>query len=215
MDYEQNYDLVDKQVVAPSNMLPALAQTAKAVATEKNIELPPEISALAGEPSGQTVAAALVEAAEQGLIVIGANAMQHPQSSMIKAVAQWIAEQTSSKLAVLAPANSAAAWLGGCIPHRGANGDAVEEDGMNAAEMLEDGLRGFVLLGAEPELDAINAQSATQAMQQAEFVVQISAFKSDAAMEYADVLLPMTAFTESAGTFVNCEGRDSTVSGSH
>jgi len=41
----------------------------------------------------------------------------------------------------------------------------------------------------------------------ASFVVRIAAFHSGPADEHADVLLPMAAFTESAGVYLNCEGR--------
>jgi NADH-quinone oxidoreductase subunit G len=44
-------------------------------------------------------------------------------------------------------------------------------------------------------------------MQQAASVIVLSSFKSAAALEYADVLLPVSPFTETSGTFVNTEGR--------
>jgi NADH-quinone oxidoreductase subunit G len=37
--------------------------------------------------------------------------------------------------------------------------------------------------------------------------VVLSPFRSEAALQYADVLLPIAPFTETAGTFVNAEGR--------
>ena len=78
---------------------------------------------------------------------------------------------------------------------------------MNAGRMLQEGRRGFILLGTEPELDSIDGKSALNALVRADFVVQVSAFRSESVMAYADVLLPMAAFAEAAGTFVNCEGR--------
>lgn len=35
----------------------------------------------------------------------------------------------------------------------------------------------------------------------------LSAFKLEKALEYADVMLPVAPFSETGGTFVNCEGR--------
>jgi NADH-quinone oxidoreductase subunit G len=43
-------------------------------------------------------------------------------------------------------------------------------------------------------------------MDTADLVVAMAAYRSFAA-DYADVLLPVTPFTETSGTFVNCEGR--------
>jgi NADH-quinone oxidoreductase subunit G len=62
-----------------------------------------------------------------------------------------------------------------------------------------------VLLNTEPELDCADAQAATRALQAAEFVVSLTPYKTG--LEYADVLLPIATFTESAGTFVSMEGR--------
>src|SRR5204863_168571 len=64
--------------------------------------------------------------------------------------------------------------------------------------------KALVLLGCEPELDFADPRSATRAVNEAEFVVQLNAFETG--LEYADVLLPIAPFTETAGTFVNTEG---------
>jgi NADH-quinone oxidoreductase subunit G len=61
-------------------------------------------------------------------------------------------------------------------------------------------------LHAEPTLDCADAQRATQALNAAEFVVALTAFQPAADMR-ADVLLPVTPFTETSGSFVNTEGR--------
>ena len=78
---------------------------------------------------------------------------------------------------------------------------------MNAAMMFAEPRRAYLLLATEPELDAANARDAAAALAAAEFVVSLAAHNNDAAKSYADVLLPMAAFTETAGYFVNCEGR--------
>ena len=58
----------------------------------------------------------------------------------------------------------------------------------------------------EPELDCHDPQHALAALKRAEFVVACSPFRHRA-MEYAHVLLPIAPFTETAGAFVNTEGR--------
>ncbi|MGI9315748.1 MAG: molybdopterin-dependent oxidoreductase, partial [bacterium] len=206
MNYPQTFDLVDNQVTSPGDVVNALAATAKQVAEITDASLPSEIDALTAGTANRDIAAALVEAGSEGVVIIGANAQQHANASSLRAISQWIAEQTGAAVGVLAPANSAAGWVAGCVPHRGANNIACET-GMNAGQMLDQGRRAFILLGIEPELDALNAEAASRAMHQAEFVVQISAFKSDSVMQYADVILPMAPFTEAAGTYINCEGR--------
>ena len=206
MDYKQNYDLLENTVVSPDSMVPALAALAASISARKNVPLPESIGPLGSTAANEATADALIEAGEDGVLIVGAIAQMHPAASNLKAISQWIAEQTGARLGVLPQANSAAAWVAGCLPHRDASGRATET-GMNAGEMLRQGMRAFILLGTEPELDATVSHQANKAMHNAEFVIQISAFKSDSVMRYADVLLPMAPFTESSGTFINCEGR--------
>ncbi|MFX5684637.1 molybdopterin-dependent oxidoreductase, partial [Acinetobacter baumannii] len=54
-------------------------------------------------------------------------------------------------------------------------------------------------------------QAARAALGQAEMVVVMSAYQHGA--DYADVLLPIAPFTETAGTFVNAEGRAQSFNG--
>jgi NADH-quinone oxidoreductase subunit G len=98
-------------------------------------------------------------------------------------------------------ANSVGGYLACALPSAG---------GLNVAAMLGagDGMtpKGFLLLHAEPELDTADPARARAALAAAEFVVALSPFKHGA-VDYADVLLPVAPFTETPGTFVNCEGR--------
>ena len=61
-------------------------------------------------------------------------------------------------------------------------------------------------MNVEAELDTANSQQAIAAMQAADLVIAMSAYKHHAT-EYADVLLPIAPFTETSGTFVSTEGR--------
>jgi NADH-quinone oxidoreductase subunit G len=58
----------------------------------------------------------------------------------------------------------------------------------------------------EPKHDVANASAAAAALQGAEMVIALTPFKT-AAVESADVLLPISPFTETSGSFVNAEGR--------
>ena len=67
-------------------------------------------------------------------------------------------------------------------------------------------MKALLLLNVEPELDAADPAAARAALQRSGLVVALTAFK-DAAVDNADVLLPIAPFTETAGSFVNAEGR--------
>jgi NADH-quinone oxidoreductase subunit G len=71
--------------------------------------------------------------------------------------------------------------------------------------MLNDARKAYMLLGAEPEFDCASPVAARAALEKAAFAVILSPFRHGT--QYADALLPVAPFTETAGTFVNCEGR--------
>ncbi|MBA1148547.1 molybdopterin-dependent oxidoreductase, partial [Ectothiorhodospiraceae bacterium WFHF3C12] len=79
--------------------------------------------------------------------------------------------------------------------------------GLNARAMFEQPRKGYLLFNVEPAYDCWDGAAAEQALESAECVVALTPFLSEALNSRADVLLPVGAFGESAGTFVNCEGR--------
>jgi len=153
-------------------------------------DLPAALAALATEPIG-----ASLKSGKASAILLGNFAQQHPAAAQIHALAQQLADSLGAKLGVLAEsANSVGGYLAG-LPV-----------GRNARAMLEQSQRAYVLLNTEPDLDCADPHAALGAMRNADFVVALSAFRH-AASEYAQVLLPIAPFTETAGTFVSNEGR--------
>jgi len=84
--------------------------------------------------------------------------------------------------------------------------------GLDAQAMLAAPRKAYLLLGTEPELDCADGAVALAAMKAAEFVVALSPFEHRA-LDYAEVILPIAPFTETAGTFVNTEGRAQAFTG--
>jgi NADH-quinone oxidoreductase subunit G len=78
--------------------------------------------------------------------------------------------------------------------------------GLSAAQLLSQPMKALLLLHTEPVLDAADAAAARAALAGSGLVVALSAFQ-DVAADVADVLLPVAPFTETAGSFVNAEGR--------
>jgi NADH-quinone oxidoreductase subunit G len=213
LDYEFNYRLAHRIVADPVGMVKALAGVAVAVSKLKNVKLPVELKALAGDAKAGAADKAMAETLAKctnAVVLVGGFALSHPQAAVLRALAQFIADACAAKFGLLAQANSAAGWLAGCVPHRGVDGSAAKR-GRNTLDMLRHPLKAYVLVGVEPELDCINPGRAVAAMQTAEFVVMLTSFKPSGyrsgAVEYADVWLPLAPFTETAGTFVNGEGR--------
>jgi len=72
--------------------------------------------------------------------------------------------------------------------------------------MWDKARKAYVLLNVEPNLDCANPTHASAALQQAECVVALSIYRNPVLEEHADVILPITPFTETSGTYVNIQG---------
>jgi NADH-quinone oxidoreductase subunit G len=212
--YEFNYDIAASTVVEPSAMVGSLARVAAAIAELKQAALPAEAKALATGavlPAERAMAEALAAAGEAGTLLLGDYANHHPQASVLRTLARIAAGLCGAKPAFVAPANGVAAWLAGCVPHRGPAGQPVTVAGANAFAMLREARKAYLLIGTEPELDCLDGAQAVRALTQAEFVVMCTPFKpsfqKSRAVEYAHVWLPSAPFAENEGTHVNIEGR--------
>jgi NADH-quinone oxidoreductase subunit G len=201
-DDELLMPVMNKSIVAPSELTSTLAQILKALAVEKTAALSGEAQKIieAVQPSAQAFAIAhSLASGERAAVLLGNFAQQHPQAAQIALLAEHIAALCAAKFGFLGEAaNSVGGYLAGAMPS-GAKG-------MNAAQMLASPRKAYVLLNVEPELDMHDPQQAMTAMYAADMVVALSAYKHHAT-DYADVLLPIAPFTETSGTFVNTEGR--------
>ncbi|CAG9165400.1 NADH-quinone oxidoreductase chain 3 [Cupriavidus laharis] len=190
--------------VAPSGWTAALAGVARAVATAKGVAAPAGTEGFDGGDAARKAAEALLSG-ERRAVFLGNEAVRHPQFAALHALAQWIATETGATLGFLTEAaNTVGGYIAGALPKQG---------GANAQAMLESPRKAYVLLNTEPEFDAADPRKALAALAQAGTVVVLSPFRSEAAMQYADVILPVTPFTETAGTFVNCEGLPQSFNG--
>jgi len=185
---------------APSAWLQALAEVAAVVAAAKGIAAP---TGATTNDAATAIAQSLLSS-ERKALLLGNAAAQHPQAGELLALANWIGTQTGASVGYLAEAaNTVGAQLVGAMPLRG---------GLNAGQMLSQPMKALLLLNVEPVLDSADAAAAQAALEGSGLVVALTAFK-DAAVPNADVLLPIAPFTETAGTFVNAEGRAQSFAG--
>jgi NADH-quinone oxidoreductase subunit G len=190
--------LFAKAIAAPAQLPALLAEVVKAVAQFKNASVDAALEKVGAGETAQKIAASLVSGQNTG-ILLGNFAQQHPQAATLQRLAQQLAALLGAKFGFLGEAaNSVGGFIAKAFPQQG---------GRNAARLLAEPRQAYVLLGSEPELDCANGAAALAAMKQAASVIVLSPFKSQAAMEYADCLLPVSPFTETSGTFVNIEGR--------
>ena len=186
--------LATQMVSDSANWVQALADVAAAVAQLTGATAP--VAGNANNPQAQAIAKSL-HSGDRKAILLGNAAAHHAKASSLLALANWIAAQTGATVGYLGEAaNTVGAQVVGAVPSHG---------GQNAAQMARGGLKAALLLHTEPHADMAHGAAAVQALEKAEMVVTLSAFKTN--MAFSDVLLPIAPFTETAGTFINSEGR--------
>ncbi len=203
LDDDQLISTRTKSIVSPAAMVAALSGIVKAVAVAKGAQVPADVAQLVGGAAISDAAQAIADSlasGERGGVLLGNLAQHHPQGARLHQLALALARLLGARFGVLGEAaNSVGGYIARAVPF----GDIA---GLNAGQMLAQPLAAYLLLHAEPELDCHDAHQAMAAMRIAEFVVAMSPFRTRA-VEYADVLLPIVPFTETAGAFVNTEGR--------
>lgn len=217
IDYDFNYPIAEKCIVSPEMMPMELASILKALVESSDEKIDEEIKqcidkAVVSDVHSE-IADNLVDA-DDAIVLLGNMASAHPQFSLLRSLAGLIAKLSDSKPGYLSEgANSSGAWLAGVVPHRLAGGKPNSSVGMNTQEMLQANLKAYVLMNVEPELDCWDSRLARDAMKNADFIVSLTAYRSDEMNDYADVLLPISVFTETSGTYINNEGTSQSFAG--
>ena len=187
---------VAQTLTSPSaTWVQALANIAAAIAKQNSVAAP--VAGDADDANAQAIASSLLSG-ERKAILLGNAAAHHAKASSLLSLANWIGVQTGATVGYLGEAaNTVGAQLVKAQPLQG---------GMNAAQMLQaDALKALFLLNLEPAQDCAGGQAAMAHLGRTAMVVTLSPFKTN--LDISDVLLPISPFTETAGTFVNTEGR--------
>ncbi|MDX3905011.1 MAG: NADH-quinone oxidoreductase subunit NuoG [Pigmentiphaga sp.] len=189
--------LAGRITVAPSALPTVLAEIAVALAQAKQTAVAPELAGVQPGEAAQRIAAVLASG-ENAAVLLGNLAVQHPQASVLAANAQSIAQTAGARLGfTVEGGNAVGGYLAEAVPVRG---------GKTVSQMLADPLKAYIVMHAEPALDTDNGVAALRALQSAQFNVALTSYRS-AAQDWAHVMLPVSPFTETSGTFVNAEGR--------
>lgn len=182
--------------VAPSELARALAEVAVALAQAKEQAVPAEFASVTPGENAKLIAASLASGANTA-VLMGNLAVASARATTLAANGRAVADLSGGKFGFLTSGgNTVGGYLAGAIPGKG---------GKTAAAMLAEPLKAYIVLHAEPLLDADNGQQAIAALRGAQFAVALTPYRS-AAAEWADVMLPVSPFTETSGTFVNAQG---------
>jgi len=201
MDYRFHFNLTAKKISAPHHFVKSLAGIVKAISDQY-----PDLNDIRVTDTDRAFADALLKA-KQLKIILGADALNHPESSRIRLLANRIAEKTKGEISILTEGcNSAGAWIAGAIPHRLPGGAKVNKLGLDAEAMCRNPRKAYLLFNVEPELDYANPPLIEDALKNAECIVSFSVFKNPLIQKYGQVILPIASFTETSGTYVNTAG---------
>ncbi|MDI9336493.1 MAG: NADH-quinone oxidoreductase subunit NuoG [Gammaproteobacteria bacterium] len=131
-------------------------------------------------------------------ILLGKVVGQHRMCNKILAIANWIAKETLATVGFLGEAaNSIGAQMVGAYP---------KEDGFHAQQMcLEGRLDICILWNVEPEFDMYKGKEQYSQLGRCPLVINCSPFRSNTSISH--IQLPITPFTETAGSYINIEGR--------
>ncbi len=192
--------VVNKAIVRPSGLAQTLAAIAKSIAEIQGSGLATEIAAVINSAmvsnESNAIAKSLLDK-EKTAVLLGNFAEHHPDAATLHVLAQEIARLSGATLGFLgAAANS----VGAAIVNANSNAGAPF-----GAKVAQSPLHACLMLGIEPEFDCAAPATTINTLKSAEFVVALSAFQTSA-INYANVILPIAPFTETAGTFINTEG---------
>ena len=193
-----------KAIVAPSDWPAVLAGALVAALRSADKPVPAALEGVEPDAAARALAELLSQGSSKA-VLLGNAVSQHPQAALIASLAQALSEATGAALGWLGEgANAVGGYLAGAIPGAG---------GLDAAGMVARSLKAYLLLGIEPNLDHGNPGAAMSAMAGAQTVIALTAYRSASLLETADCLLPITPFTETSGTFVNCAGMSQSFNG--
>jgi NADH-quinone oxidoreductase subunit G len=206
--------------VKPSAWANYLAEITVAALSHLQKTVPSDLASVTVSASAKSCAASLLSGKRVGLF-LGNAAVQAGDASLLQLRMQNLAAALAQKplqgeetynvaMGQLGEAaNSVGLYLAGATPFaRGALvAKAVGAKGLSAAAISSSNAKAFLLLNLEPGSDVAYPTALKASLKQAKSVIALTSFHSAELAEHADCLLPIAPFTETAGSFVNTEGR--------
>ncbi len=179
-----------------------------ALARAAGVSLPDSLGEGAAAPTMVATVLADLQRTGATTLMLGALVQQDAHFGAIRYLAAQVAKATGATLSLLPQgANAAGAWLAGAVPHRLPGGQSAVGTGDSAQSLLSQPKPAMLLFGVEPSRDTAAGAAAIESLRQAECVICATAYDTPELRALADVLLPIGSAVETAGTWVNGEGR--------
>lgn len=208
---EFHMNLSSHVVVKPQDWLESLVSLLAGLNNNSELKAPNEWQTLLSSAKVDDDMAGIAKALlnkENTSVLVGSLMRSHYEYSSLRAISFSLAQLSGSCFGYVSTAsNASGASLLGALPHREVMSKAIDEPGMNYQQMIQTPRKVFVLIGLEPEWDCALPAQTLKALEQAEVVIAINSFTTEAMQEYCDWMLPIKCYAEAEGTKINIEGR--------
>src|SRR5579875_322210 len=195
--FDFNYPLAGEVAVAPQHLVDAMLRMAKAAGVSPDDRVLAEAIAAAPDDGDARAWVAALREAEPSVVILGDAAVQHPQASWLRALAQGVARATGSAYDEF-PAGANAAGLA----RVGARPRAAGHD---AASMLRNPPKSLLVWHAGSQ-DTFAPAAFDRARGAADFCVYAGAYACAGVRAKAHAVLPIGLPPEIDGTYVNVDG---------
>jgi NADH-quinone oxidoreductase subunit G len=191
--------------VADQTLAEELAGVVRAAAAASGKPVAGFVPVVEAAERHRSLAAALLTG-ERRAVILGTLAQRHPAYADLQALAEHLAEIAGASFGVLTEgANAAGAYLAGAVPHRLPGGLPDPAAGAPARAFLQAQKRALVLCGAiDPQADLA---AGIETLAASDLLLAITSHLPAGLRAQAHIVLPVGAFAETSGTFVNVEGR--------
>ena len=143
------------------------------------------------------------------LIIIGPSISRlHNQSDILSVIHKYSVSQKADMGFLTDHCNSTGAWATGSIPHRDVAGKQLNKIGLNANDMLTKKLPSYILFNLEPELDFHDMRLLENSLKESKCNIIFTSYLTPMIEKYADIVIPITTYAETKGSFINIEGTD-------
>ncbi len=198
--FDFHFEVAQQRVADPTRLVDELAAVARQ-AQAAGAAVPAALESVVASAKPDAAHAAIFEtlrSATPGVVLFGDLAVQHPQASLLRALARFIAQAAGAAYDELpSGANGVGLSRVGVLPAAG---------GMDAGQMLARPRKTLVVHQAG-SLDTAVPAAFDRAREAADFVLCLSSFACGGVREHADVVLPLGLPPEIDGTWVNVDGR--------
>lgn len=208
-DYNWNYELNIENIVKPENLLSEVAGLLNSVCKLNKLKLSNNISSNLNKNNVSEYIDHIAEDlfhSRKPVIILGDLVLNHPDVDKIyNLCTQMINIIDCGVIITGSGANITGLQLLEKVFHKDFNNTATKAkvSAENIVENLEN--KTCLLFNLEPELDCFNGAKILNKLSKSNKNICFSAYKNNNLENYADVVLPVSLFTETSGTYVNID----------